>query len=150
MRNAEKMVGEMRILMKKLLSKKEQKDYLEGKIGEPVSFKYPKGEGRKVGELLDRVVVFDRENDLVVYWNMIDLISFKHEEQDWLRITYYRYKKIERRWIFAGQTSISGPISDFVELFVKAIREKEWIRPLFKEVCKQCAKELSVVSAEKL
>lgn len=95
-------------------------------------------------------MVYDGENDSAVYWNMIDRIKFEGENEDWLRITYYRYKKIERRWVFAGQTSISDPISDFVKLFVKAVKEKEWIRPLFREVCKQCVKELSVASAEKL
>ena len=61
----------------------------------------------------------------------------KDEKENWLRITYYRYKKKERKWVFAGQTSISDPISSFVELFVKATREKEWIRPIFREVCKE-------------
>jgi len=136
--------------MKKVLSRKEQEEYLYDKIGEPVNFKYPRGEISKAGKLVDRIVVYDSENDLVVYWNMIDLIKFESEKEDWLRITYYRYKKIERKWVFAGQTSISDPISKFVELFVEAIKEKEWIRPLFREVCKQCAKELSVVDAEKL
>lgn len=136
--------------MRTILNREEQEAYLYGKIGKPVNFKYPKGEGHKAGKLVDRVVIFDRENDLVVYWNMIDLIRFKDEEEDWLRITYYRYKKKEGKWVFAGQTSISDPISDFIGLFVKAIKEKEWIRSLFREVYKQCVKELSVANAEKL
>jgi len=132
----------LRVKMRKVLNREEQKAYLYSKIGKPVKFKYPKKEGVKIGKLMDRVVVFDSESDLVVYWNMIDLIKFDDEDEDWLRITYYRYKKKERRWVFAGQTSISDPISDFVELFVKAIKEKEWIRPLFREIYKKCAKEL--------
>ena len=133
-----------------MLNREEQKDYLYGKIGDPVTFKYPKKEGKKEGKLVDRVVILDRENDMVVYWNMIDRIRFKGDNRDWLRITYYRYKKKERKWVFAGQTSIADPITAFVELFVKAIKEKKWIRPLFREVCKQCAKELSVANTEKL
>lgn len=124
--------------MRKVLNREEQKGYLYGKIGDPVTFKYPKKEGK----LVDRVVILDRENDMVVYWNMIDRIRFKGDNRDWLRITYYRYKKKERKWVFAGQTSIADPITAFVELFVKAIKEKEWIRPLFREIYKKCAKEL--------
>lgn len=123
--------------MRKSLNIEEQKAYLYGKIGDRVIFKYPKKEGKKKGKLVDRFVIYDRENDMVVYWNMIDLIDFKDEDENWLRITYYRYKKKERKWVFAGQTSISDPISSFVELFVRAIREKEWIRPIFREVCKE-------------
>ena len=130
--------------MRKLLNIEEQKDYLYGKIGSQVKFKYPKKEGIKRGKLLDRVVILDRETDLVVYWNMIDLIKFEDETENWIRITYYRYKPKERRWNFAGQTSIADPINAFVKLFVQAIEEKEWIRPLFREVYEQCSKELSV------
>ena len=109
--------------MRKVLNREEQEAYLYGKIGGPVAFKYPKKEGKREGRLVDRVVKRDRENEIVVYWNMIDLIKFVDEDEDCLRITYYRYKKKERRWVFAGQTSISDPISKFVELFVKAVKE---------------------------
>lgn len=129
--------------MKRVLDREEQEAYLCSKIGEPVNFTYPQGEGGLSGELIDRVVVFDSEDNLVVYWNMIDLIRFEGEDEDWLRITYYRYKKKERKWVFAGQTSISDPISSFDELFVKAIKEKEWIRPLFRKIYEQCKQELS-------
>ena len=129
--------------MKKLLSRKEQERYLYNKIGGPVKFTYPEGSPLK-GELRDRCVIFDSEDDSIVYWNMVDLIRFEGEDENWLRITYYRYNKEKRRWIFAGQTSISDPISYFVELFVKAIKEKEWMRPLFRRIYKQCRKELNV------
>jgi len=128
--------------MRKLLSKKEQEAYLCSKIGEPVNFKYPEPPYLLKGKLLDRCVIEAGEDDWVVYWNMIDLIRFEGEDEDWLRITYYRYKKKEKRWVFAGQTSLSDPISQFLELFVMVIKEKEWIRPLFREVYKQCEKEL--------
>ena len=89
------------------------------------------------GKLIDRYVIKGGEDDWVIYWNMIDLIRFETEDEDWLRITYYRYKKKEKRWVFAGQTSFSDPISSFRELFVNAIKEKEWIRLFFKEICKK-------------
>jgi len=128
--------------MRKALTEKEQKEYLCSKKGKPVVFKYPEPPYYLKGKLIDRIVVKDRGDDLVTYWNLIDLIRFEGEAEDWLRITYYRYKIKEKKWVFAGQTSLSDPISHFRELFVNAIKEKEWIRPLFKEVFKQCSKEL--------
>jgi hypothetical protein len=130
--------------MKKPLSKEEQRVYLYSKIGEPVNFKYPEPPYLLKGKLLDRYAISDYGDDWVDYWSMIDLIRFEGEDEDWLRITYYRYKKKESRWVFAGQTSLAIPISGFLELFVKAIKEKEWIRPLFREVYKRCFKELNV------
>lgn len=130
--------------MKKILSKKEQEQYIYSKIGGPVAFKYPKGEkSDKSGKLIDRVVCYDGETNNAFYWNLLDLIRFKEEKEDWLRISYYRYKK-DGRWVFAGQTSISDPFNSFVVLFAKAIKEKEWIRPLFKNVYRQCSKELNI------
>jgi hypothetical protein len=64
------------------------------------------------------------------------------KNQDWLRITYYRYNKREKRWVFAGQTSYADPMSQFEEFFVNGIKEKDWIRKLFKNVFRQRAKEL--------
>lgn len=125
--------------MRKVLSKKEQEAYLLSKIEEPVTFTYPEGPPLR-GKLSDRSVTFDREDDSVVYWNVMDRIRFEGEDEDWMRITYYRYKKKEGKWIFAGQTSISDPISDFGKLFINAIKEKEWIRPLFRKICKELCK----------
>jgi hypothetical protein len=129
-------------IMKKGLTEKEQKEYLCSKIGESVVFKYPEPPYLLKGKLIDRIVVKDGGDEIVTYWNLIDLIRFEGEEEDWLRITYYRYKNKDRRWVFAGQTSLSDPISHFRDLFVSAIKEKEWIRALFKQVFKKCAKEL--------
>jgi len=120
----------------------EQKEYLLSKIGTSSTFQYPEPPYFLTGTLIDRCVVKDGGDDLVDYWNVIDLIRFEGEEEDWLRITYYRYKKHEKRWVFAGQTSLSNPISYFCDLFVAAIKEKEWIRPLFREVLRQCSREL--------
>jgi hypothetical protein len=109
-----------------------------------VKFTYPTGEGDLSGKLLDRVVIFDSESETIVYWNMIDLIGFNDEEEDWLRITYYRYNKEKNKWIFAGQTSISDPISSFHEMFVKAVKEKDWIRELFRNVYEKCREDLAL------
>jgi hypothetical protein len=134
--------------MGEILTEKQQRDYLLGKINDPVHFTYPEPPIHRKGKLLDRIIVKDTDDEEVTYWNLIDLIKFEHDEENWLRITYYRYKKKaippKKRtgWVFAGQTSLSDPISKFQELFVNAIKEKEWVRTLFKEVFKQCAKEL--------
>ena len=130
---------------KNMLTEKEQKEYLLSKIGNTVHFKYPEPPHDRYGKLLDRFVVKDRVDvDKVTYWNIIDLIEFDNEEEQWLRMTYYRYKKKEQKWNwnFAGQTSFANPISKFEELFVNALKEKEWVRPLFKETFRQCKKEL--------
>ena len=125
------------------LSEDEQRRYLLSKIGGEVVFKYPEPPNKRIGRLSDRFVIKDTDDEAVTYWNLIDLIEFEQEKEEWLRITYYRYKKQLNRWVFAGQTSLSDPISAFEKLFVDAIKEKEWIRPLFKNVMKQCIKELS-------
>ena len=130
--------------MKNLLSREEQEAYLYSRKGEPVNFKYPEPPYFLKGKLLDRYVTFVAEDDWVVYWNMIDLIHFEGEDEDWLRITYYRYKKKERKWVFAGQTALSNPISGFIKLFANAVKEKEWIRPVFREVYKRCSNELNL------
>ena len=130
--------------MKAPLTREEQEAYLYSRRGEPVNFKYPEPPYFLRGKLLDRYVIAGGEDEWVVYWNIIDLIQFEGEDEDWLRITYYRYKKKERKWVFAGQTSLSNPISGFIELFVKAVKEKEWIRPVFREVYKRCSKELNL------
>lgn len=128
--------------MSKVLTEKEQKAYLLSKIEKPVHFTYPEPPYHFKGTLKDRCVVNDGGDASVTYWNMIDLIEFENEKENWLRLTYYRYKNKEKRWVFAGQTSLSDPISHFEELFTTAVKEKAWIRPLFRNIVKECAKEL--------
>ena len=126
--------------MKYALNLDEQKNWLIGRKGNPVRFKYPEGDFSvypREGVLKDRFVFFDSEDDVVVYWNVIDLIEFKDYPENWLRTSYYRYKKQEKKWVFAGQTSMSNPISGWVEMFSKAIKEKSWFKEFFKEVQKQ-------------
>jgi hypothetical protein len=118
---------------KKELTKKEQVQYLLSQ--ETVNFSYPcKQEGR----LLDRVVDFSSEDDEAAVWNVIDLIKFENEESNWIRMTYWMYKKKEKKWNFAGQTSIAEPEYKLINLFVKGIREKEWVRSFFKTIYDQC------------
>jgi hypothetical protein len=121
------------------LTEKEQRDYLLSKIKEPVHFTYPEPPYHFEGTLKDRFVIKDGYDANVTYWNIIDLIEFKGENEDWLRITYYRYKKKEKRWVFAGQTSLSNPISQYEELFVQAIKEKQWMKTFFKQILRQCS-----------
>ncbi|MGD0160810.1 MAG: hypothetical protein ABSB89_11010 [Candidatus Bathyarchaeia archaeon] len=147
------------MLAEKILTEKEQEDHLNNnwKVNPKVTFTFPEGLRIRTGHLLERIVVKDSIEPSVNYWNILDFIKFQHDPDNlWLRITYYRYLKDEivrtkkgkitnKRWIFAGQTSISDPISAFERLFVKAIKEDKsgkWIRPLFKNIMKECHKEL--------
>lgn len=129
--------------MKIALTNKEQYEKLIGKVGNRVAFSYP--EKRKdnqlmgfdtkkqkwilEGKLEHRCAVNVEDSDLVAYWYIVDLIRFKGEKELWLRVTYYRYlKKKIPRWVFAGQTSLSGPISYFQKFFKRAIKGDECIR----------------------
>lgn len=129
-------------MVKKILTKDEQEKHLKEKIGNPVKFKYPKGETGRDGKLLDRVVCFDYEKENVNYWNIIDRIMFNDKE--WMRLSYYRYNLFTGNWTFAGQTSLSDPYESFIELFTKGIKEKGWLRPMFKEIYRKCSKELAL------
>jgi hypothetical protein len=132
----------MDMTTQQVLTEDQQRAYLLSRIGQPVSFKYPEPPYLKKGKLLDRIIAKSGEDEIVGYWNLIDLINFDDEKEDWLRISYYRYKKKENRWVFAGQTSLTDPISQFEELFVKGIKEKEWVKKLFKKVLLQCEPDL--------
>lgn len=122
------------------LTEEEQREYLRSKINGTVNFTYPEPPYDFEGTLKDRFVDKSGEDDYVTYWNIIDLIKFKDEEEDWLRFTYYRYKKKaippKKRtgWVSAGQTSLSNPMSQFEEFFVKAIKEKQWMKTFFRDI----------------
>lgn len=83
--------------------------------------------------------------------------TLAEKEKMWFRLTYWRYRAEEkltfnsgknkgkptrRRWINAGQTSISNFTTTFEEFFVQAIKDKEWVRPLFKSIMERCSEEL--------
>jgi hypothetical protein len=79
----------------KKISATDEIDRILSCIGRKVSFKYPGNEGDKHGILKDRGVV-ESANDvgMVPYWEVVDLIEFKHEkEPEWIRIGYYRKPK---------------------------------------------------------
>jgi hypothetical protein len=134
--------------MGRTLTEKEQEKYLIDRIGDSVNFTYPEPPYDLKGTLKDRFVDKDGDDEYVTYWNVIDFIEFKGENENWLRITYYRYKKkaippkTRTGWVFAGQNALTNPMSQFEHLFTKAIEEKRWMRTLFKQVFKKCAKEL--------
>ncbi len=70
--------------------------------------------------------------DAIQYWDIVDLIEFKDEAEKWIRIGYYRQSK--GRLIFAGQTTITEPISMRKSILLNAAKEKEWFRDLLEEV----------------
>ena len=114
----------------------EEKNWIEGRIGKPVHYKYPNDEGDKKGILKDRCVLSpDDKIDGVPYWDVIDLIEFKDEpknKRENIRIGYYRKPKDKLVW--GSQTTITEPKDVWKKLFVKAATEKKWFRELLEEV----------------
>lgn len=107
---------------------------MRSKIGSQVKFSYPERERSKTGTIMKRVVSCDDEDEKVVYWNVVDFINFEGQAEPWLRITYYRYKKPQGRWVFAGQTSISDPIDRMVEFFSEVAKEEPRFRDFIEQV----------------
>ncbi len=153
----------------KILTDKEQEDYLKSlhTSKQFIKFTYPEEPKNVHFRWIESFVSKDpcgRSN--VNYWNVIDIMesidkNCPDSEKVWLRLTYWRYKTAEsvfdkngkrtnRRWVIAGQTSLSNPISTFEDFFVQAIKEKEWIRPLFKKILERCIDELSIVPDGKI
>ena len=102
-------------------------------VGKSVSFQYPGDEGHKKGILRDRAVMVSNPTENgVPYWDVVDLIEFPEEdEQNWIRIGYYRKPKENLVW--GSQTTITEPISIWKRLLVKAAREKPWFRALLEQ-----------------
>ncbi len=131
--------------MSKLLSIEEQRQHLLKIKGKKVTFNYPELADPKIGEIKDRWVVCENENEDPTYWNMIERITFNDEKEEWFRIGYYRYvrdnhrfKRKNQHWVNAGQTAFADPISSYVKLFVETAKQKEWFRNFIKEVASQC------------
>jgi len=109
-------------------------------IGGNVKFKYPGIEGDKHGILKDRAVV-ESTNEIgtVPYWDVVDLIEFKGEnEPEWIRIGYYR--KPEQKLIWGSQTTITEPVSIWKKIFVNTARNKKWFRDLLEDVMNELKK----------
>src|SRR3972149_12009975 len=104
------------------------------RIGRRVSFKYPGNEGVKHGILKDRAVVESTNAfGAVPYWDVVDLIEVKGEEEpEWIRIGYYRKPKHTLNW--GSQTTITEPVSIWKRILVNAVREKKWFRDLLEDV----------------
>lgn len=104
------------------------------RIGTKVAFQYPGDEGAKHGILKDRAVSNSSNAPGVVpYWDVVDLIEFKDEEEpEWIRIGYYRKPRKTLNW--GSQTTITEPISVWKTLLVNAARDKKWFRDLLKDV----------------
>ena len=142
--------------MKTVLNKKEQHDVLMKKVGEEVIYHYPEKRNESMiqdpktgkfilkGKLEYRHAIEVHDYNSVVYWHIADLIRFEGETELWFRMTYYRYLQKKSKWVYAGQTSLSSPVSNFAKLFVGTIKESEGFRQLFKEICKECSKELDL------
>jgi hypothetical protein len=115
-------------------SSNDDKRRILSRIGTNVAFKYPGDEGDKHGILKDRAVV-DSTNPpgAVPYWDVVDLIEFKGEEEpEWIRIGYYRKPKQKLNW--ASQTTITEPVSIWKRILVSAGRDKKWFRDLLDDV----------------
>lgn len=108
------------------------------RIGTEVHFRYPGDEGAKQGILRDRAVNESSNTPGVVpYWDVVDLIEFKDEEEPWIRIGYYRKPKKRLNW--GSQTTITEPISVWKTLLVNAAGDKKWFRDLLEDVMNELA-----------
>ena len=109
-------------------------DEIKQKIGKPVSFKFPGGEGDKRGILKDRAVIISNPRTKgVPYWDVVDLIEFQGELKPlWIRIGYYRKPKDTLNW--GSQTTITEPVDVWKRLLVQTARQKVWFRRLLEDV----------------
>ena len=105
-------------------------------IGQPVRFNYPEGIV-KIGILKDRSVtesghLVSGDTESAFYWDVVDLIEFEGESEPMMRITYYR--KLNGRLVFAGQTTITEPISTWKRMLLDTAQKKAWFRDLLQGV----------------
>jgi len=109
-------------------------------IGRKVSFKYPGNEGDKHGVLKDRAVIEStNQPGSVPYWDVVDLIEFKGEQEpEWIRVGYYRKPGQTLHW--GSQTTITEPISIWKKILVGAAKEKKWFHSLLEDVLDELKK----------
>ena len=108
-------------------------------IGRTVTFKYPGDEGTRHGTLKDRAVFESHfAPGEVPYWDVVDLIAFKGEPEECMRIGYYR--KPGQHLIWGSQTTITEPVSLWKEMLIKVAREKIWFRKLLEDVMSELEK----------
>ena len=107
-----------------------------GCIGRQVVFKYPETPEPRRGQLTDRAV-FEApcEANCVPYWDVVDLIMFNGEQEQCMRIGYYR--KPGQKLVWGGQTTITEPVSVWKKMLVKVASEKPWFRELLEDVMKE-------------
>ena len=98
--------------------------HLHARVGKRVLFTYPAAEGTRRGRIVDSVVVPGSKTRGVPYYDVVDLIDFEGEPERWMRISYYRHLP-DGRLLFAGQTSITEPLSVWTRL-LSAARERPW------------------------
>ena len=60
------------------------------------------------------------------------MIEFEGDSEPMIRITYYR--KLRGRLVFAGQTTITEPISIWKKMFLETAQKKPWFRNLLEDV----------------
>lgn len=102
------------------------------KIDQSVTFTYPEPGVEKHGILKDRNVIEGGYVGSVFYWDIVDLIDFEGEDELMIRIGYYRKK--QDRLVFAGQTTITEPLSTWKRILLETAQKKPWFRTLLEDV----------------
>lgn len=75
----------------------------------------------------------------VSYWDVVDLIEFKDDEDpEWIRIGYYQKSKGKLNW--RSRTAITEPISIWKKVLINAAKEKKWFRDLLEDVVDEIKK----------
>jgi len=115
--------------------------YILSKIGDTVRFTFPKGEPPMVGVLKDRYVICTTPTKAgVKYWDVVDLIKFQDEPEDFIRIGYFRMPAGRRQPRLAGQTTITETVTQWKRILVETARKREWFRKLLEEACREMKK----------
>lgn len=84
--------------------------------------------GERHGTLQERVVIQSN----FPYWDVVDLIWFPDDGQEWMRIGWYKAEGDRLKW--ADKTAICEPISIWRKILLQTARQKSWFRQLLEEV----------------